>query len=114
MKHMIEHLKELGCANPNPVSSGTALFSVLGFAIVYQWLQPKPLDNLPHNPIRGIFGDIPDIMRMTRKGDKNIYHYYARQAEKFGPISQVRYRHFFILLQGHANKFLRLALPRFS
>jgi hypothetical protein len=89
MERQVEHLAEL--VNANPLFSIIALASVVGFATFYQWLQPKPLDDFPCNPIHGILGDIPDIMRMTRTGDKNIYDYYAHQVEKFGPVSQVRH-----------------------
>ncbi|QRW08538.1 cytochrome P450 family protein [Ceratobasidium sp. AG-Ba] len=63
-----------------------AIVAVFAF---YFWLKPKPLAGFPHNPIRGILGDVPGIMRMLSDGNKTIYDYYAHLVSTHGPISQM-------------------------
>ncbi|KAG8746639.1 hypothetical protein FRC10_004242 [Ceratobasidium sp. 414] len=57
-----------------PLAAGLLLAVVV--RLVYLWLLPKPLPNVPHNPITSIWGDIPDITHFTKDG-KTFGEYLA-------------------------------------
>ncbi|KAG8681477.1 hypothetical protein FRC08_015623 [Ceratobasidium sp. 394] len=58
-------------------------------SLVYWWLRPKPLSDIPHNPVNSILGDIPELKRFIEGGNKKPLDYFAHLAEKHGPITQV-------------------------
>ncbi|KAG8696901.1 hypothetical protein FRC09_008197 [Ceratobasidium sp. 395] len=60
-----------------------------GLALVYWWLKPKPLAGIPHNPVRGILGDIPELARFIKEKDARALDYFAHLIERHGPITQV-------------------------
>ncbi|KAG8723104.1 hypothetical protein FRC09_004703 [Ceratobasidium sp. 395] len=57
--------------------------------LLYIWLLPKPLQDIPHNPITSIWGDIPDITHFMQGGKKTFGDYLATVVNKHGPISQI-------------------------
>jgi hypothetical protein len=65
-----------------------ALLAVLA-RLAYLWLLPKPLPNVPHNPITNIWGDIPDITYYMKGGKRTFGDYVADVVKKHGPLSQV-------------------------
>ncbi|KAG8697216.1 hypothetical protein FRC08_006668 [Ceratobasidium sp. 394] len=67
--------------------AASLLLAVLA-RLAYFWLLPKPIPNIPHNPITSIWGDVPDIMRFT-EGGKVFADYVAEFVDKHGPLCQV-------------------------
>ncbi|QRW08559.1 cytochrome P450 family protein [Ceratobasidium sp. AG-Ba] len=65
------------------------LLLVLLVRLVYARLLPKPIPNVPHNPITSVWGDIPDITQFTAGGKKTFGEYVADFVGKHGPISQI-------------------------
>jgi hypothetical protein len=57
--------------------------------VVYLWLLPKPLPNIPHNPVTTIWADIPEIMRFTAEGKKTFEEYIEHIVNRHGSLSQV-------------------------
>lgn len=76
----------------------SALTFVLGLLLVrwaYTRLLPRPITGVPHNPVVSIWGDIPEITRVTK--GKTFGEYVADEVRKHGPIFQVSSsRSFFI------------------
>ncbi|KAG8700977.1 hypothetical protein FRC11_012524, partial [Ceratobasidium sp. 423] len=58
--------------------------------IVYSWLTPKPIPNIPHNPITSIWGDIPAIVKASKEGGKHFVDYVDDMVKMHGQISQFR------------------------
>ncbi|KAG8746636.1 hypothetical protein FRC10_004239 [Ceratobasidium sp. 414] len=56
--------------------------------LVYWWLRPKPLRDIPHNPINSILGDIPELKRFMKEKNARPPDYFAHLAERHGPITQ--------------------------
>lgn len=71
-----------------PVFGATAL--AIAASAIYRWLHPKPLEGFPHNPVTSILGDIPEITRILKNGNKTLYDYYEILVERHGPVTQVR------------------------
>lgn len=58
------------------------------FQIFYTSLLPKPIPGVPHNPVTSIWGDIPQIIKVSKH--KTFGEHLADEVEKHGPIFQVR------------------------
>lgn len=70
----------LGCA-------AALVVAVLFVRLAYMRLLPKPIPGVPHNPITGIWGDIPKITRVTK--EKTFGDYIADEAREHGSLFQV-------------------------
>ncbi|KAG8706820.1 hypothetical protein FRC08_000846 [Ceratobasidium sp. 394] len=70
-----------------PLAAGLSLAIIARSA--YVWLLPKPLPNIPHNPVTGFLGDLPELGRYMKGGDKRLGDYLETQVLKHGPICQV-------------------------
>ncbi|KAF8597491.1 cytochrome P450 [Ceratobasidium sp. AG-I] len=72
------------------------------FRLFYTSLLPKPIPGVPHNPITGIWGDIPQITRATK--EKTFCEHLADEVNKHGPIFQVLLgKHKIVVLSDHAE-----------
>ncbi|KAF8608400.1 cytochrome P450 [Ceratobasidium sp. AG-I] len=69
-------------------ASATASLAVV-VPMIYYWLLPKPLPNIPHNPITSLLGDIPDITRALQDNEQGIMDYFSNHVKKHGPLSQM-------------------------
>jgi hypothetical protein len=78
---------ELLTANSKLAAGTLAAASALSLA--YWWLQPKPLDGFPHNPISGILGDIPELARLIKEEEITVLDYFEILVERHGPVVQV-------------------------
>ncbi|CUA66565.1 Cytochrome P450 1A2 [Rhizoctonia solani] len=65
--------------------------SALVMRLSYFWLLPKPIPDIPHNPITGILGDIPAFTNNKKNGNKLFSGFMADMVKTHGPISQVSY-----------------------
>jgi hypothetical protein len=64
-----------------------ALFAVFT-RLAYLWLLPKPLPNIPHNPVTNIWGDISDITHFMQGGKRAFGDYISDIVKMHGPLSQ--------------------------
>ncbi|KAG8702892.1 hypothetical protein FRC09_004478 [Ceratobasidium sp. 395] len=71
---------------PYPLVASLSLAGLTYFA--YLWLKPKPIPNIPHNPITSIWGDIFDIVRFTKDG-KVFSDYVQDFVQQHGPLCQI-------------------------
>lgn len=71
------------------LATGATALLAISAPLVYYWLLPKPLPGIPHNPITGLLGDIPDVARVLKTNEQGIIDYFISHVEKHGPISQV-------------------------
>ncbi|KAG8768912.1 hypothetical protein FRC12_005279, partial [Ceratobasidium sp. 428] len=69
-----------------PLEVSLSLVVLTYFA--YLWLKPKPIPNIPHNPITSIWGDILDIVRFTKDG-KVFSDYVQDFVQQHGPLCQI-------------------------
>jgi hypothetical protein len=69
------------------LAAGTLAVAVT-LSLAYRWLQPKPLDNFPHNPINSILGDIPELARLIKEEEITALDYMALLIERYGPVAQ--------------------------
>ncbi|KAG9086385.1 hypothetical protein FS749_003666 [Ceratobasidium sp. UAMH 11750] len=65
------------------------ILGVSALLFVYWWLRPKPLSDIPHNPVNSVFGDIPKLKHFMREKNARPIDYFAHLAERHGPITQV-------------------------
>lgn len=72
------------------LAAGAVTSLALVVAPIYYWLLPKPLPGIPHNPIRSLLGDIPDITQTLKNNEQSVKDYYIDHVKKHGPISQVQ------------------------
>ncbi|KAG9077180.1 hypothetical protein FS749_010965, partial [Ceratobasidium sp. UAMH 11750] len=70
-----------------PLTAGL-LFALIA-RLVYIWLLPKPLPDVPHNPVTNIRGDVPELCRYVQDGKKNMADYFASLTMKHGPVFQL-------------------------
>ncbi|QRV94346.1 cytochrome P450 family protein [Ceratobasidium sp. AG-Ba] len=55
----------------------------------YLWVLPKPIPGIPHDPVTSILGHIPDIVRFSKNGEKDISKWFNSMSTKYGALSQV-------------------------
>ncbi|KAG9128593.1 hypothetical protein FRC07_000026 [Ceratobasidium sp. 392] len=91
-----------------PVAVGLLLAGTA--RLVYLGLLPKPLPNVPHNPVAGIMGDIPEMTSFMEGGKKNIVDYFASMIAKHGPICQVMVSRTNIVIVAENSEYERLLL----
>ncbi|ELU37677.1 cytochrome P450 domain-containing protein [Rhizoctonia solani AG-1 IA] len=72
-------------------AAGLVVGSALLIQLVHSWLRPRPIPNIPHNPITSFLGDIPAISRAGKNGDGLFADFVAHTVSIHGPISQVRF-----------------------
>ncbi|CUA66566.1 Cytochrome P450 4V2 [Rhizoctonia solani] len=63
--------------------------SALVTRLSYSWLLPKPIPDIPHNPITGILGDIPAFTHDKKNGNKLFSNFVVDMVKTYGPISQI-------------------------
>ncbi|KAG8690701.1 hypothetical protein FRC11_009679 [Ceratobasidium sp. 423] len=72
------------------VTTVSVLFiSALLIRLSYSWLLPRPMLNIPHNPIVSILGDIPAITQYEKDGKGSFIDFLTHSAKIHGPISQI-------------------------
>ncbi|CAE6423362.1 unnamed protein product [Rhizoctonia solani] len=70
-------------------AAGLVVGSALLIQLVHSWLRPRPIPNIPHNPITSFLGDIPAISRAGKNGDGLFADFVAHTVSIHGPISQI-------------------------
>nr|AVZ23856.1 cytochrome P450 [Thanatephorus cucumeris]QDJ74242.1 cytochrome P450-2 [Thanatephorus cucumeris] len=70
-------------------AAGLVVGSALLIQLVHSWLRPRPIPNIPHNPITSFLGDIPAISRAGKNGDGLFADFVAHTVSTHGPISQI-------------------------
>ncbi|KAG9121035.1 hypothetical protein FRC07_003183 [Ceratobasidium sp. 392] len=96
--------------NPSYVNAiAASLLLATLFSLAYCWLQPKPIPNIPHNPITSIWGDVPDIMSSAKEG-KAFTDYIADLINKHGPLCQVMMGRTPIVLVADKSEMERIVL----
>ena len=73
------------------VATATASLAVV-VPLFYYLLLPKPLSGIPHNPITGLLGDLPELAQTLKDNEQSVVDYFNSHIKKHGPISQVRLR----------------------
>ncbi|CAE6466128.1 unnamed protein product [Rhizoctonia solani] len=63
--------------------------SALVTRLSYSWLLPKPIPDIPHNPITSILGDIPAFTHDKKNGNRLFSNFVADMIKTHGPISQI-------------------------
>ncbi|QRV79719.1 cytochrome P450 family protein [Ceratobasidium sp. AG-Ba] len=63
--------------------------ALAALSYIYWSLRPKPIKGIPHNPIKSILGDIPEIRRFVAEKHCRAFDYFAFLTERHGPITQV-------------------------
>ncbi|CAE6445652.1 unnamed protein product [Rhizoctonia solani] len=65
-----------------------AISSAVLARVVYSWLMPKPISNIPHNLVTSIWGNIPAIVKYNKEG-KYTVDYIDDMVKKHSGISQM-------------------------
>ncbi|CAE6432354.1 unnamed protein product [Rhizoctonia solani] len=72
-----------------PAFAAILVLSVLLIRLVYSWLWPSPIPDIPHNPITSVWGDIPAITAATKDGGKTFSGYVADVVAEHGSLMQI-------------------------
>ncbi|KAH7400604.1 cytochrome P450 [Phaeosphaeria sp. MPI-PUGE-AT-0046c] len=64
---------------------------VVGIALLYQWLLPKPIAGIPHSKdaTKSIFGDIPSMLKHLKTHTEVQYWFLSHNTELNSPIVQL-------------------------
>ncbi|QRV98324.1 cytochrome P450 family protein [Ceratobasidium sp. AG-Ba] len=81
-----EHLEQL-----RPLFAGLCLVAVS--RLCYKFALPKPLPNIPHDPVTNILGHVLDLARFSRGGEKDGAKWFDSMTAKHGPLCQVLIGH---------------------
>lgn len=76
----------------------------------YSWLLPKPIPNIPHNPVTSIMGDIPAFTHDKKNGYKLFSNFVEDMVERYGPISQILLARHRIVVLADREESERIAL----
>ena len=71
------------------VAGATASLAI-AVPLLYYLLLPKPLPGIPHNPVTGLLGDLPELAQTLKDNERSVVDYFNNHINKHGPISQVR------------------------
>ncbi|KAF8608403.1 cytochrome P450 [Ceratobasidium sp. AG-I] len=69
-------------------AAATASLAVI-VPLLYYLLLPKPLPGIPHNPVTGLLGDLPELAQALKDNERSVGDYFNNHVKKHGPISQI-------------------------
>ncbi|KAG8768913.1 hypothetical protein FRC12_005280 [Ceratobasidium sp. 428] len=91
-----------------PLLAGLSLATIARLG--YLWMLPKPLPGIPHDPMSGIMGNLPDLVRYMKDDEKNKLDYFHSMIDKHGPLSQILLGKACLVIVGDKEEVERLLL----
>ncbi|CAE6448817.1 unnamed protein product [Rhizoctonia solani] len=86
------------------------IISTLLARLSYLWLLPKPIPQIPHNPVTSIWGDLPAFAHDEKNGYKLFSSIVEDMVRLHGPISQILLAKHCIVILADREESERIAL----
>ncbi|CAE6436606.1 unnamed protein product [Rhizoctonia solani] len=91
-------------------TAAVVIISTLLARLSYLWLLPKPIPQIPHNPVTSIWGDLPAFAHDKKNGYKLFSSIVEDMVRLHGPISQILLAKHCIVILADREESERIAL----